>query len=138
MIAIVKSNFNQPITDALLASCKQTLESSGVDYKVFEVPGAIETVGTSKRLLSSPAYKAIIVIGAVIKGDTDHYDYVCNFVTQGLSILSTQSNIPLIFGILTTQNEEQALDRALADRMNKGKEFAETAIEMIGVYDRSL
>ncbi|MFN5803957.1 MAG: 6,7-dimethyl-8-ribityllumazine synthase [Sphingomonadales bacterium] len=136
MIAIVKSNFNQPITDALLASCKQTLESSGVDYKVFEVPGAIETVGTSKRLLSSPAYKAIIVIGAVIKGDTDHYDYVCNFVTQGLSILSTQSNIPLIFGILTTQNEEQALDRALADRMNKGKEFAETAIEMIGVYNQ--
>jgi 6,7-dimethyl-8-ribityllumazine synthase len=136
MIAIVKSNFNQPITDALLASCKQTLESSVVDYKVFEVPGAIETVGTSKRLLSSPAYKAIIVIGAVIKGDTDHYDYVCNFVTQGLSILSTQSNIPLIFGILTTQNEEQALDRALADRMNKGKEFAETAIEMIGVYNR--
>jgi 6,7-dimethyl-8-ribityllumazine synthase len=136
MIAIVKSNFNQPITDALLASCKQTLESSGVDYKVFEVPGAIETVGTSKRLLSSPVYQAIIVIGAVIKGDTDHYDYVCNFVTQGLSILSTQSNIPLIFGILTTQNEEQALDRALADRMNKGKEFAETAIEMIGVYNQ--
>ena len=134
MIAIVKSNFNQPITDALLASCKQTLESNGVDYKVFEVPGAIETVGTSKRLLSSPVYKAIIVIGAVIKGDTDHYDYVCNFVTQGLTILSTQSDIPIIFGILTTQNEEQALDRALSDRMNKGKEFAETAVEMIRIY----
>jgi 6,7-dimethyl-8-ribityllumazine synthase len=134
MIAIVKSNFNQPITDALLASCKQTLESNGVDYKVFEVPGAIETVGTSKRLLSSPVYKAIIVIGAVIKGDTDHYDYVCNFVTQGLTILSTQSDIPIIFGILTTQNEEQALDRALSDRMNKGKEFAETAIEMVKIF----
>jgi len=134
MIAIVKSNFNQSITDALLASCKQTLECGGVDYKVFEVPGAIETVGTSKSILSSPTYKAIIVIGAVIKGDTDHYDYVCNFVTQGLAILSTQSNIPIIFGILTTQNEEQALDRALADRMNKGKEFAETAIEMIKVF----
>jgi 6,7-dimethyl-8-ribityllumazine synthase len=134
MIAIVKSNFNQPITDALLTSCKQTLESNGVDYKVFEVPGAIETVGTSKRLLSSPVYKAIIVIGAVIKGDTDHYDYVCNFVTQGLTILSTQSDIPIIFGILTTQNEEQALDRALSDRMNKGKEFAETAIEMVKIF----
>jgi 6,7-dimethyl-8-ribityllumazine synthase len=134
MIAIVKSNFNQPITVALLASCKQTLESNGVDYKVFEVPGAIETVGTSKRLLSSPVYKAIIVIGAVIKGDTDHYDYVCNFVTQGLTILSTQSDIPIIFGILTTQNEEQALDRALSDRMNKGKEFAETAIEMVKIF----
>ena len=134
MIAIVKSNFNQSITDALLASCKQTLECSGVDYKVFEVPGAIETVGTSKRLLSSPVYKAIIVIGAVIKGDTDHYDYVCNFVTHGLTILSTQSDIPIIFGILTTQNEEQALDRALSDRMNKGKEFAETAIEMVKIF----
>jgi 6,7-dimethyl-8-ribityllumazine synthase len=134
MIAIVKSNFNQPITDALLASCKQTLESNGVDYKVVEVPGAIETVGTSKRLLSSPVYKAIIVIGAVIKGDTDHYDYVCNFVTHGLNILSTQSDIPIIFGILTTQNEEQALDRALSDRMNKGKEFAETAIEMVKIF----
>jgi 6,7-dimethyl-8-ribityllumazine synthase len=84
--------------------------------------------------LSSPAYKAIIVIGAVIKGDTDHYDYVCNFVTQGLTILSTQSDIPIIFGILTTQNEEQALDRALSDRMNKGKEFAETAIEMVKIF----
>ena len=136
MIAIVKSNFNQPITHALLASCKQSLENSGVDYKVVEVPGAIETVGTTKRLMSSSAYKAIIVIGAVIEGDTDHYEYVCNFVTQGLSILSTQSNIPIIFGILTTQNEEQALDRALSDRMNKGKEFAETAIEMIGIYNR--
>jgi 6,7-dimethyl-8-ribityllumazine synthase len=134
MIAIVKSNFNQPITDALIASCRQTLESNRVDYKVFEVPGAIETVGTSKRLLSSPVYKAIVVIGAVIKGDTDHYDYVCNFVTQGLTILSTQSDIPIIFGILTTQTEEQALDRALPDRMNKGKEFAETAVEMIRIY----
>jgi 6,7-dimethyl-8-ribityllumazine synthase len=84
--------------------------------------------------LSSPVYKAIIVIGAVIKGDTDHYDYVCNFVTQGLTILSTQSDIPIIFGILTTQNEEQALDRALSDRMNKGKEFAETAIEMVKIF----
>jgi 6,7-dimethyl-8-ribityllumazine synthase len=84
--------------------------------------------------LSSPVYKAIIVIGAVIKGDTDHYDYVCNFVTQGLTILSTQSDIPIIFGILTTQTEEQALDRALPDRMNKGKEFAETAVEMIRIY----
>lgn len=134
MIAIVKSNFNQPITDALLASCKQTLESNGVDYKVFEVPGAIETVGTSKRLLSSPVYKAIIVIGAVIKGETDHYEYVCNFVTHGLSILSAQANIPIVFGILTTQNEEQALNRALSDRMNKGKEFAETAIEMVKIF----
>lgn len=134
MIAIVKSNFNKSITDELLNSCIKSLKNGGIDYKVIEVPGAIETVGVSKRLLSCSVYKAIIVIGAVIKGDTDHYEYVCNFVAQGLSTLSAQANIPIIFGILTTQTEEQALERALPDRMNKGKEFAVTAVEMIRIY----
>jgi 6,7-dimethyl-8-ribityllumazine synthase len=134
MIAIVKSNFNLSITDALVAGCKQTLEERGFGYKLVEVPGAIETVGISKKLTLDPVYKAIIVIGAVIKGETDHYEYVCNFATHGLSILSAQANIPIVFGILTTQTEEQALDRALPDRMNKGKEFAETAVEMIRIY----
>lgn len=135
MIAIVKSNFNKLITDALLNGCVQSLKDSGIVYKVVEVPGAIETVGITKMLMTNSAYKAIIVIGAVIKGDTDHYEYVCSFITQGLSTLSTQANMPIIFGILTTQTEEQALERALPDRMNKGKEFAETAVEMIGTYD---
>jgi len=135
MIAIVKSNFNKLITDALLNGCVLSLKDSGIVYKVVEVPGAIETVGITKMLMTNSAYKAIIVMGAVIKGDTDHYEYVCNFITQGLSTLSTQANIPIIFGILTTQTEEQALERALPERMNKGKEFAETAIEMIRAYE---
>ena len=136
MIAIVKSDFNTEITSLLLQGCEEQLQSLGIEYKTFTCPGAVETVAYSKFLIDKNQFESIIVIGAIIKGDTDHYEYVCQFVTQGISQLSAQSPIPIIFGILTTQNEEQALDRALADRMNKGKEFAETAIEMIGVYNQ--
>ena len=73
-----------------------------------------------------------LIIGAIIKGDTDHYEYVCQYVTQGISYLSATNTTPIIFGILTTQNEELAYERASIDRMNKGKEFAETALFMIG------
>jgi 6,7-dimethyl-8-ribityllumazine synthase len=77
------------------------------------------------------------VIGAVIKGDTDHYEYVCQYVTEGMAVLSTQSAIPLIFGVLTTQTEELAYERAALDKMNKGKEFADTAVFMIDAYAKA-
>ncbi len=134
MIAIVKANFNQEITDKLLAGCVRALEERSVPYKVFVVPGAVETVGLTRQLLDASAYKAIIVLGAVIKGDTDHYQFVCDYVTHGLSQLSTIASIPIIFGILTTFTEEHALERACPTRMNKGREFAITALEMINVY----
>ena len=75
-----------------------------------------------------------MVIGAIIKGDTDHYEYVCQYVTQGFSTLAATNNTPIIFGILTTQTEELAYERAAVDRMNKGAEFAETALFMIDAY----
>jgi len=103
---------------------------------LFECPGSVETVGLSKKLANGKKYTSIIVIGAIIKGDTDHYEYVCQYVTQGLSMVSTQIDIPLIFGILTTQTEELAWVRADIGQMNKGKEFAETAMEMIGVFQK--
>jgi 6,7-dimethyl-8-ribityllumazine synthase len=86
--------------------------------------------------MKNPAYEAIIIIGAIIKGDTDHYEYVCQFVTQGVSYLSAQSDIPLIFGVLTTQTEELAMVRALPEQMNKGAEFADTAIFMTEAFKR--
>ncbi len=85
-------------------------------------------------MIDKNQFDSIIVIGAIIKGDTDHYEYVCQFVTQGISQLSAQSPIPIIFGILTTQNEELALERAALDRMNKGKEFADTALFMVNAF----
>jgi 6,7-dimethyl-8-ribityllumazine synthase len=134
MIAIVKSDFNTEITSLLLQGCEEQLQSLGIEYRTFTCPGAVETVAYSKFLIDKNQFESIIVIGAIIKGDTDHYEYVCQFVTQGISQLSAQSPIPIIFGILTTQNEELAMERAALDRMNKGKEFADTAVFMINAF----
>jgi 6,7-dimethyl-8-ribityllumazine synthase len=134
MIAIVKSDFNTEITSLLLQGCEEQLNSLGIEYKTFTCPGAVETVAYSKFLIEKKIFKAIIVIGSIIKGDTDHYEYVCQFVTQGISQLSAHSPIPIIFGILTTQTEELAMERAALDRMNKGKEFADTAVFMVEAF----
>jgi len=134
MIAIIKSDFNTEITGLLLQGCEEQLNSLGIEYKTFTCPGAVETVTYSKFLIEKKVFKAIIIIGAIIKGDTDHYEYVCQFVTQGISQLSAQSPIPIIFGILTTQTEELAMERAALDRMNKGKEFADTALFMADAF----
>jgi 6,7-dimethyl-8-ribityllumazine synthase len=135
MIAIIRSRFNEEITEKLLEGCVNELNNQKRLFKVYDCPGAVETVGYTKKLISSIHPEAVIVIGAIIKGDTDHYEYVCNYVTQGHSYLATQIDIPVIFGILTTQNEELALERADISRMNKGKEFAETAIYMINAFN---
>ena len=134
MIAIVKSDFNTEITSLLLQGCEEQLQSLGIEYRTFTCPGAVETVAYSKFLIDKNQFESIIVIGAIIKGDTDHYEYVCQFVTQGISQLSSQSPIPIIFGILTTQTEELAMERAALDRMNKGKEFADTAVFMVNAF----
>ncbi len=134
MIAIVKSDFNIEITELLLKGCEDQLQSLSIPFKTFICPGAVETVAYSKFLIEKNQFDSIIVIGAIIKGDTDHYEYVCQFVTQGISQLSAQSPIPIIFGILTTQNEELAMERAALDRMNKGKEFADTALFMVNAF----
>ena len=134
MIAIVKSDFNIEITELLLKGCEDQLQSLSIPFKTFTCPGAVETVAYSKFLIDKNQFDSIIVIGAIIKGDTDHYEYVCQFVKQGISQLSAQSPIPIIFGILTTQNEELAMERAALDRMNKGKEFADTALFMVNAF----
>jgi 6,7-dimethyl-8-ribityllumazine synthase len=136
MIAIIKSDFNTEITGLLLQGCEEQLKSLGIEYKTFTCPGAVETVAYSKFLIDKNQFDSIIVIGAIIKGDTDHYEYVCQFVTQGISQLSSQSPIPIIFGILTTQTEELAMERAALDRMNKGKEFADTAVFMVNAFSK--
>ena len=134
MIAIVKSDFNTEITDLLLSGCENQLRTLGIPFKTFTCTGAVETVAYSKFLIDKNQFDSIVVIGAIIKGDTDHYDYVCQYVTQGISQLSAQSPIPIIFGILTTQNEELAMERAAHERMNKGKEFADTAVFMVNAF----
>jgi 6,7-dimethyl-8-ribityllumazine synthase len=136
MIAIVKAEFNKLITDLLQEGCTQFFEDENIPYKVFECPGAVEIVVYTNKLIATNQYKAIIAIGAIIKGNTDHYEYVCQYVTNGISNLSCQSLTPIVFGVLTVQNEELAYERAALDRMNKGKEFAETALFMIDAFDK--
>ena len=137
MIAVVQATFNIEITDLLTQGCINQLNATETPFVLLQCPGAIELVGYSKKLMDTNKYTAIIVIGAVIKGDTDHYEYVCQYVTEGMAILSTQSSIPLIFGVLTTQTEELAYERAALDKMNKGKDFADTALFMIDAYAKA-
>ncbi len=136
MIAIIKATFNPLYTDLLEKGCATHLTQLNTPFETFECPGAVELVSYTKKLMDSKKYDAIITIGAIIKGDTDHYEYVCQFVTNGISTLATQSSIPIIYGVLTTQTEELAYERAALDRMNKGKEFAEAAIFMMEAFAR--
>jgi 6,7-dimethyl-8-ribityllumazine synthase len=134
MIAIIKAQFNSHITDLLEAGCTDYLTEQNLSFTSFECPGAVETVVYAHKLISTGKYKAIIVIGAIIKGNTDHYEYVCQYVTNGISQLSALHTTPIVFGILTVQNEELAYERAAIDKMNKGKEFGEVAEFMMNAF----
>ncbi|HDG8500424.1 TPA: 6,7-dimethyl-8-ribityllumazine synthase [Staphylococcus aureus] len=132
-VAIVVSRFNDFITGRLLEGAKDTLIRHDVNednIDVAFVPGAFEIPLVAKKLASSGNYDAVITLGCVIRGATSHYDYVCNEVAKGVSKVNDQTNVPVIFGILTTESIEQAVERAGTKACNKGAEAAVSAIEM--------
>ncbi|HDJ1234195.1 TPA: 6,7-dimethyl-8-ribityllumazine synthase [Staphylococcus aureus] len=132
-VAIVVSRFNDFITGRLLEGAKDTLIRHDVNednIDVAFVPGAFEIPLVAKKLASSGNYDAIITLGCVIRGATSHYDYVCNEVAKGVSKVNDQTNVPVIFGIITTESIEQAVERAGTKAGNKGAEAAVSAIEM--------
>ncbi|HEK6418058.1 TPA: 6,7-dimethyl-8-ribityllumazine synthase [Staphylococcus aureus] len=132
-VAIVVSRFNDFITGRLLEGAKDTLIRHDVNednIDVAFVPGAFEISLVAKKLASSGNYDAVITLGCVIRGATSHYDYVCNEVAKGVSKVNDQTNVPVIFGILTTESIEQAVERAGTKAGNKGAEAAVSAIEM--------
>ncbi|HFG0454539.1 TPA: 6,7-dimethyl-8-ribityllumazine synthase [Staphylococcus aureus] len=132
-VAIVVSRFNDFITGRLLEGAKDTLIRHGVNednIDVAFVPGAFEIPLVAKKLASSGNYDAVITLGCVIRGATSHFDYVCNEVAKGVSKVNDQTNVPVIFGILTTESIEQAVERAGTKAGNKGAEAAVSAIEM--------
>lgn len=134
--AIVVSEFNDEITDELLSGAVSQLIALGVvkkNIKVVRVPGAVEIPLVAKLLAKSKKYKAIICLGAVIQGDTNHYDYVCQQVSDGCQRVMLDHEVPVIFGILTTRNLKQAKDRIGGKEGHKGKEAAEAAVEMVRV-----
>ena len=139
-IAIVSAEWNAHITGPLSQGAAETLIASGInpdDVIHFTVPGTVELTFAASKLIESGDYNAIIVIGCVIKGDTPHFDYVCQSVTQGITHLNAECDIPVIFGVLTVLDEQQALDRTGGCHGHKGCEAAETAIKMIA-FNRSI
>ena len=132
-VAIVVSRFNDFITGRLLEGAKDTLIRHDVNadnIDVAYVPGAFEIPLVAKKLAEKEKYDAVITLGCVIKGSTSHYDYVCNEVSKGISRANDVTNTPVIFGVLTTDNIEQAVERAGTKAGNKGSEAAISAIEM--------
>lgn len=130
-IAVIVARFNEFITGKLLDGCEGGLRRHGVeDIDIAWVPGAYEIPLVAKKLALTGKYDAIVTLGAVIRGSTTHYDYVCNEVAKGVSHVSLAHEIPVIFGVLTTENIEQAIERAGTKAGNKGYDAAVSAIEM--------
>lgn len=132
-IGIVVGRFNEFIVSKLLGGALDGLKRHGVDEDNIEVswvPGAFEIPLVSKKMVQSKKYDAIICLGAVIKGSTPHFDYVCAEASKGISSVSLSEELPVIFGVLTTDTIEQAIERAGTKAGNKGYDAAVTAIEM--------
>ncbi|MEM7136875.1 MAG: 6,7-dimethyl-8-ribityllumazine synthase [Myxococcota bacterium] len=138
--AIVWSRFNRSVVQALVDGATTCLFDHGVDADAvdsLQVPGAWELSHVALKLAKTGRYDAIITLGAVIRGGTPHFDYVCDGVTRGLMRVMLDTGVPIAFGVLTTDDEAQANARAGGDQGNKGRDAALTAIEMV-VLDRKL
>ncbi len=135
-IGIVASRFNEFITSKLLSGALDSLKRHDVkesDVDVAWVPGAFEIPLIADRMAKSGTYDAVICLGAVIRGATTHYDVVCAEVSKGIAQVSLKSGVPVIFGVLTTDTIEQAIERAGTKAGNKGSECAQSAIEMVNL-----
>ena len=135
-VGIVASRFNEFITAKLIGGAEDVLlrhEVAPEDITLAWVPGAFEIPVIAKKMAESRKYDAIICLGAVIRGSTSHYDYVCNEASKGISQVSMQTGVPVLFGVLTTENIEQAIERAGTKAGNKGADCANGAIEMVNL-----
>lgn len=137
-ISIICSMFNSKITEKLLEGALERFATSGIYKKqidIFKVPGAIEIPLIAKLLAKSNKYHVIITLGCIIRGETNHYDYVCQQVSQGCQQVMLEFSVPVIFGVLTTNNLKQARER-VSKKSHKGIEFADTAIEMMRLISK--
>jgi 6,7-dimethyl-8-ribityllumazine synthase len=137
--AIVASRFNELIVSKLVEGATQTLLKQGLadkDLDIVSVPGAFEIPLAAKKLAETKRFDGIICLGCVIRGQTSHYDYVCNEVAKGISTVMQETSVPVAFGILTTENLEQAFDRSGGKLGNKGAEAALVALEMANLLNK--
>ncbi len=135
---IIVSRFNDFITDRLVGGAIDALTRSGAtdkDIEIVKVPGAFEIPLVAKKMAQGKRYHAVICLGAVIRGATTHYDYVCAEVSKGIAVVSMDTGIPVIFGIVTTDTIEQAIERAGTKSGNKGWDAAISAVEMANLME---
>lgn len=138
-VGIIASRFNEIITNKLLSGAVDGLVRHGVEENNITaawVPGAFEIPVIAEKMAASKKYDAIICVGAVIRGSTTHYDYVCNEVSKGISQVSMKTGVPVLFGVITTENIEQAIERAGSKAGNKGYDCALAAIEMVNLINQ--
>lgn len=136
---IVVSRFNSFITERLLEGALDALKRNQVfddHISIAKVPGAFEIPLIAKKMAESEKFDAVICLGAVIRGETTHYDQICNEVTKGIAQIGLQTEKPVIYGIVTTENVEQAINRAGTKAGNKGYDAAMSALEMVDLIDR--
>ena len=135
-VGVVAARFNDFIVSKLVGGCEDALLRRGVrpeDIDLAWVPGAFEIPLIASKMAKSGKYDAVICVGAVIRGNTSHYDYVCNEVFKGIASVSLETGVPVLFGVLTTENIEQAIERAGTKAGNKGYDCALSAIEMVNL-----
>ncbi len=131
-VVVIKTAWNSEITNALAAGCLRVLSANGVQAEELVVPGAVElTFAVQHHMQRNTSVDAYIVLGCIIRGDTPHFDYVCQSVTQGITQINATMHIPVIFGVLTVNTEEQAMERIGGMHGHKGEEAAHTALQMI-------
>lgn len=135
--AVVASKFNREVTDRLVDGALSALREGGVaddEVDLVWVPGAFEIPLTAQRLADSGEYVAVICVGAVIRGETDHYAYICESATLGILDAGMSTGVPVLYGVLTCQTEELALERAGGKEGNKGRDAALAALEMVSLF----
>jgi 6,7-dimethyl-8-ribityllumazine synthase len=136
--AVVVSKYNEFVTDRLLAGALEVLNKAGADDRAIDVarvPGAFEIPLVARRLARSGRFDAVICLGAVIRGETPHFEYISAEASRGIAQAAWDSDIPVIFGVLTTETVEQAMDRAGTTERNRGSEAARTAVEMANLMN---
>ena len=135
-IGIIVSKFNEPVTSLLLAGAEEALKQLGTaadQIQLVRVPGAFELPLAAKALAQSHEVDAVICLGAVIRGETAHFDYICAETSRGIGNVALETGIPVIFGVLTTNTVDQAMERSGSSERNKGADAARTAIEMVSL-----
>ncbi len=131
--AIAVATFYRDLADRLLAGAGAAFEEAGAEYETFEVPGAFELAPAAKLLARSGRYAGVACVGAVIRGETDHYDFVCQQAAAGIMQVQLETGVPCAFGVLTCETMEQALARSGGDKRDQGRHAAEAVLALDGV-----